>query len=115
MNKYICKYNGETFECVVVKFICRSVCIMYLYVCIIYMCVIYICISYIYIYIYNCSSTYNNPKWAIVRAYIQTVMNEKITLCEYTTQSFMFYTFVRYAFLFYLKKARAELLLNIKH
>ena len=52
MNKYICKYNGETFECVVVKFICRSVCIMYLYVCIIYMCVIYICISYIYIYIY---------------------------------------------------------------
>ena len=30
-------------------------------------------------------------------------MDEKITLCEYTIQSFMFYTFVRYTFLFYLK------------
>ena len=30
-------------------------------------------------------------------------MDEKITLYEYTTQSFMFYTFVRYTFLFYLK------------
>ena len=34
---------------------------------------------------------------------MQTVMDEKITLCEYTTQSFMFYTFVRCKFLFYLK------------
>ena len=30
-------------------------------------------------------------------------MDEKITLYEYTTQSFMFYTFVTYTFLFYLK------------
>ena len=49
---------------------------------------IHICI-YIYIYIYK----YN----------IQTIKDDKITLCEYTTQSFMFYTFIRYTFLFYLK------------
>ena len=36
--------------------------------------------------------------------YMQMVTDERITLCEYTTQSFMFYTFVRYTFLFYLKK-----------
>ena len=30
-------------------------------------------------------------------------MDERITLCKYTTQSFIFYTFVRYTFLFYLK------------
>ena len=47
---------------------------------------------YIYIYIY------------IIYIYIQTVMDERITLCKYTTHSFMFYTFVRYTFLFYLKK-----------
>ena len=31
-------------------------------------------------------------------------MEERITLCKYTTQIFMKYTFVRYTFLFYLKK-----------
>ena len=31
-------------------------------------------------------------------AYIQTIKDEKITLCGYTAQSFMFYTFVRYTF-----------------
>ena len=30
-------------------------------------------------------------------------MDERITLCKYTTQNFMFYTFARYTFLFYLK------------
>ena len=35
---------------------------------------------YIYIYIY---------------VHIQTIKDEKIVLCEYTTQSFMFYTFIR--------------------
>ena len=38
--------------------------------------------------------------------YMQTIKDEKITLCEYATQSFMFYAFVRYTFLFYLKKQR---------
>ena len=36
--------------------------------------------------------------------YIQTIKDEKIALCGYTTQSFMFYTFVRYTF--HLKKQR---------
>ena len=59
---------------------------------------------YIYIYLYNCFSISNDPTCPIGRAYIQTVMDERITLCNYTTQSFMFCTFVRYTFLFYLKK-----------
>ena len=42
--------------------------------------------------------------------YIQKIKDEKITLCEYTIQSFMFYTFVRYAF--HLKESKAKLLLN---
>ena len=46
-------------------------------------------ITYIYIYIY---------------IYIQTKKNEKITLCEYTTQSFMFDTFTKYTSLFSLKR-----------
>ena len=47
--------------------------------------------SYIYI---DCCSISNNPKCLIGRAYIQTVMDERITLCEYTTQSFMFYEYL---------------------
>ena len=58
----------------------------------------------LYIYIFNCCSISSDPKCSIGRAYIQTVMEERITLCKYTTQSFMFYTFVRNTFLFYLKK-----------
>ena len=76
---------------------------------------------YMYMYIYistytcfvlprthQCCSTFNDPKCSVGRAYIQTIKDEKITLCEYTTQSFMFYTFVRYTF--HLKKQR-----NIKY
>ena len=59
---------------------------------------------YIYIYIYNCCSISNDPKCPIGRPYLQTVMDEKITFCEYTTQGFMFYTFIRHTFLFYLGK-----------
>ena len=61
------------------------------------------CIYHIDIYIYNYCSISNDPKCPIGRAYIETVMDEKITLCEYTTQSFMFYLFVTYTFLFYFK------------
>ena len=68
-----------------------------------------------YIYIYNNCSISNDPKCSIGTAYIQTIKNEKITLHEYTTQSYMFYTFAGFTFLFYLKKTKAKLLLNIKY
>ena len=60
--------------------------------------------SYIYIYIYDFCSIFNDPKCSLGGAYIQTVKDEKNTLCEYTTQSVMFCTFVRYTF--HLKKQR---------
>ena len=63
---------------------------------------------YIYIYILNFCSISNDPKCSIGRAYIQTVMDERITLCKYTTQRFMFCTFVRYTFLFYLTKKQGQ-------
>ena len=46
-------------------------------------------IYYVYIYMCNCCSIPNVPKCSIDRAYIQTVMDKTITLCKYTTQSFM--------------------------
>ena len=56
----------------------------------------------------------NNGSWIIkqlaliayIYIYIQTIKDEKITLCEYTTQSFMFYTFARYTF--HLKKQKKK-------
>ena len=92
------------------KYIFIFIYIQYIYIFIQY---IYIFIYiFIYIYLYIFFSISNDPKCPIGRAYIQTVMDERITLCNYTTQSFMFYTFVRCPFLFYLKKTRAKLLLN---
>ena len=45
---------------------------------------------YVYICVYNCYSISNDPKCSIGRDNIQTIMDEKVTLCEYTTQGFMF-------------------------
>ena len=75
---------------------------IYMYV-FMYVCMYIYIYIYIYIYVYNCCSISNDPKCSIGRAYIQMVMDETITLCKYTTQSFMFCTFVRYTLLFYLK------------
>ena len=50
-----------------------------------YTALLYLLYIYIYIYIYN--------------IYIQRVMDEKITLCENTTQSFMFYALTNSDFL----------------
>ena len=52
---------------------------------------------YIYVYLYTYMYIYE------YKYNIQTIKDDKITLCEYSTQSFMFYTFIRYTFLFYLK------------
>ena len=61
-------------------------------------------IHYIFIYtLYNCCSISNYPKCSIGKACVQTIKDEKITLCEYATKSFLFYTFVRHTFQFYLK------------
>ena len=57
----------------------------------------------IYIQVYIIAVRFPTIESAQLVELIQTVMDEKITLCEYTTQSFMFYIFVRYTFLFYLK------------
>ena len=46
----------------------------------------------------NCCSISKHGKCSIRRAYIEAKMDEIITLCEYTTQSFLFCTFVRYTF-----------------
>ena len=64
--------------------------------------------THIYIYIHKCCLISNDPKCSIGRAYIQTVINEKSTLCECTTQGFMFCTIVRYTFLFYLKPVNSQ-------
>ena len=65
---------------------------MYMYICIYIYIYIYINIYiYIYIYIYDCYSIFNDPKCSVGRIYIQTIKNEKITLCKYTAQSFMPY------------------------
>ena len=48
---------------------------------------------YIYIYIYNIFF------YIYIYIYIQRIMNEKITLCEYTTESLMFYALTNSNFL----------------
>ena len=58
----------------------------------------------IYIHVYIIAVRFPTIESAQLVELIQTVMDEKITLCEYTTQSFMFYTFIRDTFLFYLQK-----------
>ena len=69
------------------------------YTALLYLLYIYI---YIYIYIYNIyiyTYIYIYIYIYIYNIYIQRVMDEKITLCEYTTQSFMFYALTNSDFL----------------
>ena len=60
-----------------------------------YTALLYLLYIYIYIYIYIIYFF----TYIYIYIYIQRIMNEKITLCEYTTESLMFYALTNSNFL----------------